>query len=139
MGGTWVNLVSRQQLISKTVLSLEECGGVEPPHPFTADFGGATPRVQPEPGVTEGPDGNMGVTEPIDFPFTVSETDPEIFRLTVAPGPQCDCRWTASLSFAQCGTSYTALIDDDGIPFHGVPADQLPTYSLVNGYLEGGP
>ena len=82
-------------------------------------------------------DGNELDTNPVTFPFTVSDSDPEIFTLTVGPGPTCDCEWTANLAYTQDGKSYTALIDDHGKPFHAVPTDHLPTYSLVNGYLDG--
>ncbi len=135
--GLRVNLISRAQLASKTVLSLEECGGIGVPRPFIADFSTTPPRIQALPGTTEDADGNTVKTKPATFPLTVSDTDPEIFELTVGPGPECDCLWTATLSYTQGGESYTALIDDHGKPFHGVPTDHLPTYSLVNGTLDG--
>jgi len=135
--GLRVNLISRAPLASKTVLSLEECGGIGVPRPFIADFSTTPPRVQALPGTTEDADGNTVKTKPVTFPFTVSDTDPEIFELTVGPGPECDCLWTATLSYTQGGESYTALIDDHGKPFHGVPTDHVPTYSLVNGTLDG--
>jgi hypothetical protein len=119
------------------VLSLEECGGVGAVRPFIADFSSAPPRVQALPGTTQDASGNTVATKPVTFPFTVSETDPEIFHLTIGPGPACECQWTVTLSYTQGGRSYTVLIDDHGKPFRGVPTDQLPTYSLVNGVLGG--
>jgi hypothetical protein len=89
------------------------------------------------PGATENADGNTVKTKPVGFPFTISETEPEVFHLTVGPGPQCECLWTAALSYTVGGKSYTALIDDHGKPFHGVPTDHVLTYSLINGRLDG--
>jgi hypothetical protein len=123
-------------LISKTVLSLDECGGAAPPHPFSVDFNTTPPRIQALPGETTDPTGDTMTTAPVSFPFTVSETDPEIFDLHVEDGPICDCLWTATLSYIQGGHSYTATIDNNGTPFHAVPADHVPGHSLVNGILE---
>jgi hypothetical protein len=124
--GLRVNLISRTPLTSKTVLSMREC----PPsagevRPFEADFSTTPPRVRAGTDTRPGP---AGETKPVTFPFTVSETDPEIFDLAVVDGPECDCLWTATLSYTQAGRSYTALIDDDGQPFHGVPHSRVPIY-----------
>jgi hypothetical protein len=134
--GIRINLVSRASLTSKTALWLGECGGVAPPRPFSVDFATTPPRVKPVPGESVDPSGNVVPTKPVSFPFTVSETDPEIFDLSVEPGPVCDCLWTASLSYTQAGRAYTTIIDDGGRPFHAVPTDQVPQYTLINGFLE---
>jgi hypothetical protein len=134
--GMRVNLISRAPLASRTVLSLSECGGAVSPRPFSVDFGAAPPRLRPLPGETTGPTGNAVATRPVDFPFTVSDTDPEIFDLDVADGPVCDCLWTVTLSYIQVGRSYLVQIDDHGMPFHAVPTDEVPAYTLINGILE---
>lgn len=113
-----VNLISRTPLTDKTEVSMKVCqsspGSVR--H-FKADLNTTPPRVRAVPDTTN----TTSKTKPVTFPFTVSETDPEIFDLAVGSGPECDCQWTATLSYTQAGRSYTALIDDDGKPFHAVP------------------
>jgi hypothetical protein len=128
-----VNIVSRSPLTSKTIITIEECGGLAPPRPFEADFTAHPPRVRSLPGETEDADGNVIGTPPANFPFTVSDSDPEIFTLAVGPGPACDCAWTANIDYTQDGKSYTAPIDDHGQPFHAVPTDDLPAYRPMSG------
>jgi hypothetical protein len=136
--GLRVNLVSRTPLTSKTVLYPPPgCGGAFVPRPFAVDFNTTPPRVRALPGMTRDEQRGIWVeTKPASFPFTVSETDPEIFDLYVDPGPECDCLWTATLSYTQAGQSYTTLIDDNGKPFHGVPTDHVPAYWFDNGTLK---
>lgn len=133
-----INLVSRTSLMSKTLLSLGECGAPAPPRHFSVDFAATPPRVRALPGEDLDAEGNPVPVEAVNFPFTVSETDPEIFDLRVVePGPVCDCQWTATLSYTRAGRSYVVTIADiDGKPFHAVPADHVPEYTLINGYLE---
>jgi hypothetical protein len=135
--GLRINLVSRTSLTSRTVLSLGECGAPAPPRHFSVDFATTPPRVQALPGENLDANGDSVPVAAVSFPFTVSETNPEIFDLKVEPGPVCDCQWTATLSYTQAGTSYTTVINDvEGEPFHAVPTDHVPEYTLINGYLE---
>jgi hypothetical protein len=135
--GLRVNLVRRNELPSKTVITFAECGGgLLPPHPFSIDFNATPPSIQALPGETENADGTTSPAKAVDFPFKVSETDPEVFDLDVEAGPVCDCLWTVTLSYTQGGKSYTVVIDDNGEPFHAVPADNVATYHLVDGVLE---
>jgi len=134
--GIRINLVSRTSLTSKTLLSVDGCGAPAPPRHFSVDFATTPPRVRALPGESLDADGNPVPVEAVNFPFTVSETDPEIFDLRVEPGPVCDCQWTATLSYTQAGRSYTTIVDDGGKPFHAVPTDHVPEYTLINGYLQ---
>ncbi|MBM2615909.1 hypothetical protein JIG36_10110 [Actinoplanes sp. LDG1-06] len=137
--GLRVNIVSRAPLTSKTVLSIEGCGGLVSPRPFVADFSATPPLVRALPGKVEEANGDVVATRPANFPFTVSESDPEVFTLAVGPGPACHCSWTASVDYTQDGQSYTVPIDDHGKPFHAVPTDRLPTYTIVNGKMDDDP
>ncbi|HEX6353085.1 hypothetical protein [Actinophytocola sp.] len=134
--GIRVNLVSRAALTSRTVVSIGQCGAPAPPRYFSVDLAPTPPRVRALPGEEMDDEGNFVPVDAVDFPFTVSETDPEIFDLKVEPGPVCDCQWTATLSYVQAGRSYTTTIDDGGKPFHAVPTDDVPEYTVINGYLE---
>jgi hypothetical protein len=123
--GIRVNLVSRASLTSKTVLAVGECGGSVIPRRFSADLTATPPRVRALPGESLDADGNSVLEAAVSFPFTVSETDPEVFDLEIEPGPACNCEWTATLSYTQAGRSYTAVIDDNGEPFHSVPVSRI--------------
>ncbi len=57
-----------------------------------------------------------GQEEPIDFPYRVSLTDPEVFNL-YASARSCDCRWTATLHWVSGGEEGSTVIDDGGEPF----------------------
>jgi hypothetical protein len=134
--GIRINLVSRTSLTSKTVLSSDPCGGPASPRHFSVDLATTPPRVQALPETDMDADGNsVVVKEAVSFPFTVSETDPEIFNLEIESGPVCDCQWTATLLYTQAGQSYATVIDDGGKPFHAVPTDHLPDFgdTTING------
>lgn len=134
--GIRINLVSRKPLTSRTELAFGECGGAEEVRYFSVDFTPTPPRLRALPSDRMNEDGTLVPVEPVEFPFTVSETDPEIFDLMVEPGPVCDCQWTATLFYTQAGKSYTTTIDDGGTPFHAVPTDHVPTYSVYDGALQ---
>jgi hypothetical protein len=51
-----------------------------------------------------------------DFPYKISSTEPEVFRIIVSPG-ECDCDWTLQLAWTSGGRTGTVTIDDDGKPF----------------------
>jgi hypothetical protein len=137
--GLRVNLIRHNDLTSKTVVSFAgSCGGDLLPHPFSIDFNATPPSIHALPGETENPDGSTSPVKAVDFPFKVSETDPELFDLDIEAGPVCDCLWTVTLSYTQGGKSYTVVIDDNGEPFHAVPAGDVATYHLVDGVLEAG-
>lgn len=53
---------------------------------------------------------------PIKFPYTVSLSDTEVFLISAVTA-QCDCTWTAELSWASAGRTGTYVIDDEGKPF----------------------
>jgi hypothetical protein len=138
--GIRINLISRTSLTSKTVLAIGECGGPAPPRRFSVDLATKPPRVQALPGESLDADGNPVPEDAVSFPFTVSETDPEIFDLEIEPGLACNCQWTATLSYTQAGRFYTTVIDDGGKPFHSVPisrTDGIPNCTYWEIWLGG--
>lgn len=54
--------------------------------------------------------------KPIKFPYEVSVTDAEPFFIQ-AHTKDCDCSWTAELTWASEGRTGTTVIDDHGTPF----------------------
>lgn len=58
---------------------------------------------------------------PINFPYKVSLTDPEVFMI-FANTQRCDCRWTAKLRWESGGKEGTTLIQDGEQPFRTTAA-----------------
>jgi len=60
------------------------------------------PRLTARPGW----DVDDTITEPVkDFPFKVSDSDPEYFEFDIAPGPACLCSWKIALDWTSSGRS----------------------------------
>lgn len=57
--------------------------------------------------------------QPIRFPYKVSSTDPEVFKIT-AETVKCDCEWIAVLSWQSAGRNGTKIINNLGKPFRTV-------------------
>jgi hypothetical protein len=64
---------------------------------------------------------------PIDFPYRVSATDPEVL-LVMASTERCDCSWRASLEWVYQGKKGTTVIDDAGQPFRTVSPSRSVIY-----------
>ncbi|MEV4414570.1 hypothetical protein [Catellatospora sp. NPDC049609] len=88
------------------------CGAGEQPRLFATVLDTASPVLRPYPGADLA--GNE--IPAVAFPFTVSETDPEIFEITADPGA-CDCSWRLRLRWVAGDRSGTLVIDDHGKPF----------------------
>lgn len=63
----------------------------------------------------------------IDFPYKVSQTDPEVLDIR-AYTLKCDCTWRANLQWVYHGKHGSTVIDDDGKPFRTVAAPQAVQY-----------
>jgi hypothetical protein len=86
------------------------------------------PRLTARPGR----DVDDTITEPVkDFPFKVSDSDPEYFEFDIAPGPACLCSWKIALDWTSRGRSGTTIIDRG---FSGirtvVTRAEIPYYNL---------
>ncbi|MEU9338995.1 helix-turn-helix transcriptional regulator [Streptomyces sp. NPDC048290] len=93
------------------------CGGRVPTRPFTVALDGARPEVV------------AGAGQP-DFPFKVSESDPEVFEVT-ADASAYDVTWYLELHWSSGDREGTVVVDDSGRPFrtsgnNGRPGYQFP-------------
>lgn len=94
------------------------CGGGVPKRYFTVALDAARPALVPEAGHD-------------DFPFTVRESDPEIYYVS-ADASAYDVRWVLELTWSSGSRRDTLTVDDDdGEPFrtsgnNGRPAYEFP-------------
>ncbi|MFG2516586.1 hypothetical protein [Streptomyces sp. NPDC048584] len=93
------------------------CGGGVPTRSFTVALDAARPALTPEAGHQ-------------DFPFKVSESDPEIYYIT-ADASAYDVSWYLELEWSSGSRSGTLTVDDKGRPFrtsgnNGRPAYEFP-------------
>jgi hypothetical protein len=87
-----------------------------------------TPGQIPSPSAS-GLGGNR--TAPMIFPYTISQSDPEILVLTITT-QHCDCTWTAELDWTDGSEVGHTVIDDNGHPFQTTAANGLPTVIWEN-------
>ncbi|MGW5943255.1 helix-turn-helix domain-containing protein [Streptomyces celluloflavus] len=80
------------------------CGGGMTPKTFGVSLDAARPQVTPEGGQR-------------DFPYKVSEKDPEVLKITARAGAH-DVRWYLLLEWSSGSRHGTLPIDDNGEPFH---------------------
>ncbi|MFC8421988.1 helix-turn-helix domain-containing protein [Streptomyces sp. NPDC057236] len=93
------------------------CGAGVPTRSFTVALDAARPVVTPEAGQR-------------DFPFSVSESDPEVYYIT-ADASAYDVSWYLELKWSSGSRSGTLTVDDKGRPFrtsgnNGRPAYEFP-------------
>ena len=93
------------------------CGGGVPTRFFTVALDATRPGVVPEAGHA-------------DFPFKVSESDPEVYYVR-ADASAYDVSWYLELSWSSGGRTGTLTVDDRGRPFrtsgnNGRPAYEFP-------------
>ncbi|MGW1615012.1 helix-turn-helix domain-containing protein [Streptomyces sp. NPDC002285] len=93
------------------------CGGGVPTRPFTVALDAARPVV-------------VAGADQRDFSFKVSESDPEVFKIT-ADASAYDVTWYLELTWSSGGRNGTLVIDDNGKPFrtsgnNGRPAYEFP-------------
>jgi hypothetical protein len=66
-------------------------------------------------------------TAPVMFPYTISDSNLELFKLTIST-QHCDCTWTAELYWTAGSKVGHTFIDDNGRPFETTAASAaLPT------------
>ncbi|WSM76843.1 helix-turn-helix domain-containing protein [Streptomyces cellulosae] len=93
------------------------CGGGVETRAFAVDLDSARPSLAPEPGND-------------DFPFKVSESDPEVYYVTASVSSY-DVDWYLELKWSSGDRSGTLTVDDQGRPFRtsgnkGRPAYEFP-------------
>lgn len=80
-------------------------------------------------------------TAPLMFPYTISESDPEGFILTISTR-HFDCMWTAELDWVAGSEVGHTLIEDNGHPFETTATTALRTVTWVqngNGWSRTSP
>ncbi|MET7796152.1 helix-turn-helix domain-containing protein [Streptomyces decoyicus] len=95
------------------------CGGGITPKTFGVSLAAAQPRLAPEGGQR-------------DFPYKVSERDPEVFKVT-ARAPARAVRWYMELEWSSGNRHGTLRIDDNGEPFHTAGMEGRPQYDYPLG------
>ncbi|MFZ4158402.1 helix-turn-helix domain-containing protein [Streptomyces griseoincarnatus] len=93
------------------------CGGGVQTRAFAVSLDSARPSLAPEPGND-------------DFPFKVSESDPEVYYITASVSAY-DVDWYLELKWSSGDRSGTLTVDDEGRPFRtsgnkGRPAYEFP-------------
>ncbi|MEV5316078.1 helix-turn-helix domain-containing protein [Streptomyces sp. NPDC052687] len=95
------------------------CGGDVPTRPFTIALDAARPAVKAAAGGR-------------DFPFKVSESDPEVFHVT-ADASAYDVRWYLELTWSSGSRGGTLLIGDGDKPFRTSGNNGRPAYDFPLG------
>ncbi|MDQ0582654.1 helix-turn-helix domain-containing protein [Streptomyces rishiriensis] len=95
------------------------CGGGVPTRAFSVALDAARPALVPEAGHA-------------NFPFKVSESDPEVFYVT-ADASAYDVRWYLELSWSSGSRHGTLTIDNEGRPFRTSGENGRPDYAFPLG------
>lgn len=98
------------------------CGGGVPTRAFTVALDAARPALTPEAGHR-------------DFPFKVSESDPEVYYVT-ADASAYDVSWYLELKWSSGSRSGTLTVDDKGRPFRTSGNNGRPAYEFPLGGQE---
>jgi hypothetical protein len=70
--------------------------------------------------------------QPIQFPYTVSTSDPETFLIS-ARTADCLCDWVGVLRWQSAGRTGTITIDNDGEPFRTAGVDRVAITCFATG------
>ncbi|MGW6916364.1 helix-turn-helix domain-containing protein [Kitasatospora sp. NPDC054939] len=104
------------------------CGGQLTPAAFAVDLDAPAPRAVPVPAQ----EGNVkGATS--DFPYRVSDTDPQVFQVDAATRAQ-DVSWYLDVVWSSGDRQGTLKVDDHGRPFRTAGVHGAPGYSYEGKY-----
>ncbi|MEU3574350.1 helix-turn-helix transcriptional regulator [Kitasatospora sp. NPDC036755] len=98
------------------------CGGELTPASFAVDLDATPPRAVPAPG-REG----TRKTAPTDFPYRVSNSDPQVIEVDATTRSQ-DVSWYLDLVWSSGGEQSTLTVDDNGKPFRTAGLRGAPGY-----------
>lgn len=130
--GLRVDVVRREPPLSGINL-LEGCGDLFAARYFEVALDEDPPDVGPSVDVRN--QGGADIEpDPIDFPYTVTASDPELFSI-IAWTETCYCEWTATLEWRVGEREGETLVLDAGEPFRVSATANTPGY----GNYEGGP
>jgi hypothetical protein len=117
-----VNVVGKEEPLpwNDYVMGVDACGGPVETRHFGVDLDAGQPEVTPEGGQR-------------DFPYQVSETDPEVYYITAGTRAH-DVSWYLELEWSSGGERGTVLIDDEGEPFRMSANEGRPAYDYPMGY-----
>jgi hypothetical protein len=104
-----------------------QCGGGITPRLFLADLDRSPVTLQPQPGETLTPDVEVVEVPAINFPYKISDQDPEILLVTVRT-KHCDCMWHLLLSWSQGEDQGIVKIDMNGRDFRTTAATGLHSW-----------
>lgn len=132
--GLRVDVVSRAAPLSGTTIR-EQCGDALWARYFDIDLDREPPAIAPSVDKRQEVEFEGAPPDPIDFPYTVTEGDPEWFTL-VTSTVDCYCEWTATLEWKAGDDEGTSRITDGGKPFRtSASTTAAPAY----GNYAGGP
>lgn len=132
--GLRIDVVRREPPLAGTTVR-EQCGDAFWARFFAADLDQDPPAIAPSVDNRQEVEFEGAAPEPIDFPYTVTEGDPELFSL-IASTVTCYCEWTATLEWRVGDDTGTSLITDGGEPFRtSATTPVAPSF----GNYDGGP
>jgi transcriptional regulator with XRE-family HTH domain len=98
------------------------CGGGVGSASFDTDLDAGSPALTPENGQR-------------DFPYKVSESDPEVLYVTAHTASH-DVRWSLTLQWSSGGRHGTLRVDDSGTPFRTSADADRPGYDYPLGWTD---
>jgi hypothetical protein len=107
------------------VVSYGQCGGGVDVRHFDLDLSAVPPTY------TAKPADNFGkITPAVEFPYTISLDDAEVFELVPAKGcgKNKDCTYTVTLQWVADGKVGTTVVNNHGQGFRDLSPDRLPAY-----------
>jgi hypothetical protein len=132
--GLRVDVVRREPPMSGINL-FEGCGDLFAARFFEVALDQDPPEVGPSVDLRNQGGGDIEV-DPIDFPYTVTDSDPELFSI-IAWTEDCYCEWTATLEWRVGEREGESLILDEGKPFRVSASTNAPGYgNYAGGTLE---
>jgi len=126
-----VNVVRRTEPMAGTNIS-EPCGDAFFARYFDVDLDLSPPSVGPSVDAREEVEFGSEPPNPINFPYTVSSSNPERFILR-AETETCYCEWTATLHWIAGDDRGETVIDDNGSPFVVSAVSNAPQYANYYG------
>ncbi|MEV6012616.1 helix-turn-helix transcriptional regulator [Streptomyces sp. NPDC051976] len=114
-----VGIDSRNAPLAWNDYAMSQCGGGVDTKSFDVDLDKGRPTTTVRNGQRE-------------FPYKVSESDPEVFYVTVHTKAH-DVRWNLTLDWSSGDRHGTVRIDDDGVPFRTSADAGRPGYQYTPG------
>ncbi|MGV9880684.1 hypothetical protein [Streptomyces sp. NPDC003006] len=124
--GVTVHRISAGPVPRKGSVINMDCGGALSPRAFDVDLMQRQIRLQP---VTK------GAGKAVDFPLTVSDSDPEQLDLQLLPGDH-DVRFSVEVHWISEGEAHSETVTDDARPFRVTGPGRLPVYGYADTFTQ---